>query len=263
MLATGATGAGRLDMLQRLYGPTTELLLDELGIGPGMRVADIGCGVGNVVAWMSPRVGRSGTAVGVDISVDQLAVAGDRIRRDGLTNVQLVTASAYETGLPPSTFDIVCCRSVLSHLVDPRAAVRHMSELVKSGGFVVCEDIDISTIRTDPPSSVYQRVVALYFDLSRINKCDYSVGSRLTRLPADAGLREIDSRSDQPAPRAGDDKRWWEYTFAETLPTMESRGVVTHEEGEHLLNRMVPLRTDSTTAIYQPERFQAWGRMPR
>lgn len=45
MLATGEQGSDRLRMLDRLYGRTTTELLDDIAVGPGMRVADIGCGI--------------------------------------------------------------------------------------------------------------------------------------------------------------------------------------------------------------------------
>lgn len=91
-------------------------------------------------------------------------------------------SSAYETGLPASSLDLVFARSLLSHLEDPGAAVAHFATLVRPGGWVVCEDIDMSTIRTEPPSPAYQRVVQLYFELAATNGCDYRVGARLDTL---------------------------------------------------------------------------------
>ena len=260
VLSTGDAGESRLEMLNTLYGRRTEELLEELGIAPGMRVADVGCGVGTIVAWEAGRVAPGGIAVGIDKSEAQLDEATKRAAASELGNVQVVCASAYAIDLPDASFEIVGCRSLLSHLVDPQAAVREMARLVKPGGFLICEDIDMRTIHTDPPSRAYDRIVELYYALGDVTNCDYSVGARLADLIAAAGLEVLGSRSDQPGPRTGDAKRWWELTFIETAPAMKSAGVLTDEEFTSLCAQIAPLGMDTTTAIFQPRHFQSWGR---
>lgn len=262
VLATGDIGADRLRMLERLYGPATDRLLTDLDIEPGMRVADIGCGVGSVVLWLADRVAPDGIAIGVDISPEQLAVAARSAGQLGIMNIDLREGSAYDTGLPPASLDLVFSRSVLSHLEDPAAVVRHYASLVRPGGLVVCEDIDMDTIHTVPPSPAMDRVIDLYFALAVTTKCDYRVGARLPTLLADAGLSDIGTRQDQPCPTSGDDKRWWEYTFAESAPAMFAAGVLDAEEYARLMAELAAIGTDDTTAICQPTHFQAWGRVP-
>ena len=48
VLATGKAAAHRLRMLHDLYGVGTQRLLLEAGIRRGMRVDDVGCGIGTV-----------------------------------------------------------------------------------------------------------------------------------------------------------------------------------------------------------------------
>jgi hypothetical protein len=48
VLATGEAAAYRLSILHGLYGPGTRRVLLEAGLRSGMRVADLGCGVGMV-----------------------------------------------------------------------------------------------------------------------------------------------------------------------------------------------------------------------
>lgn len=263
VLATGPDAAMRLELLEQLYGPATEGLLAELvPTGSEMAVADIGCGVGTVVSWLGTRLGPRGSVTGVDISPEQLSVAAHRATRLGLTNVQFHCASVYDTGLPRRRYDLVCCRSLLSHLRDPQAAVLEMASLVTPGGTLLLEDIDMATIRTEPPSSAYSRVVELYFALAASNGCDYSVGSRLSELLRGADAGDVSTRHDQPALSVGEGKRWWEYTFIETAPAMISAGVASAAEVADLCAQIEPLGTDEVTTIFQPTHFQAWGRIP-
>ncbi|WP_265277670.1 class I SAM-dependent methyltransferase [Nostoc sp. KVJ3] len=59
-LATGELGAHRLSILNTIHKPYTEFLLQRFGLEPGMVVADIGCGTGNVSNWLAQQVGYSG-----------------------------------------------------------------------------------------------------------------------------------------------------------------------------------------------------------
>src|SRR5262249_44720056 len=97
-LATGEAAAYRLAILHELYGPGTRRLLLEAGLRPGMRVAELGCGVGMVTALLADLVGPTGSVVGVDSSGAQLAQARERLNTEG-AHISFVEASATATGL--------------------------------------------------------------------------------------------------------------------------------------------------------------------
>ena len=109
-LATGKAADYRLRILHNLYGPGTRRVLLEAGLKRGMRVADLGCGVGMVTALLAQLVGPEGHVVGVDASGEQLAQTRERLERKG-HNATFVQASVLNTGLPAESFDLVYCRS--------------------------------------------------------------------------------------------------------------------------------------------------------
>ena len=74
ILGVGDAGAKRLHLLLQVYGPGTERLLTDLGLAQGMRVADVGCGVGTVSTWIAKTIGPNGPVVCVDNSAQQLAL---------------------------------------------------------------------------------------------------------------------------------------------------------------------------------------------
>src|SRR5262245_43231173 len=116
-LATGAAAADRLRILHGLYGPGTRRVLLDAGLRPGMRVADVGCGVGMVTALLAELVGPEGHVVGIDASGEQLAEARERLEA-AAANASFVEASATDAGLLPDSFDLVYCRFLLIHLPD-------------------------------------------------------------------------------------------------------------------------------------------------
>src|SRR6516162_9347547 len=105
-LATGEAAAYRLRVLHALYGPGSRRVLLDAGLRRGMRVADLGCGVGMVTASLAELVGPEGYVVGIDASAAQLAQARQRMPPRG-TNIRFVEASATDTGLPLALFDLV------------------------------------------------------------------------------------------------------------------------------------------------------------
>ena len=53
-----------------------------------MRIADIGCGTGNVYQWLAGQVGSGGLVIGVDTSTAQLEQARQSTGKLGLDNVK-------------------------------------------------------------------------------------------------------------------------------------------------------------------------------
>src|SRR5262249_3210604 len=90
-LAAGEAAAYRLRILHELYAPGTGRALLDAGLQQGMRVADVGCGVGTVTALLAKLVGPEGSVVGIDASGEQLLHAREQLDGDG-ANVTFVQA---------------------------------------------------------------------------------------------------------------------------------------------------------------------------
>ena len=57
LLAVGEPAAGRLLMLDEIFGPHSRGLLGRAGLAEGMRVAEIRCGTGLVSLWIATQLG--------------------------------------------------------------------------------------------------------------------------------------------------------------------------------------------------------------
>lgn len=259
-LATGDAAAHRLRILHSLYGPGTRQLLLRAGLRRGMRVADLGCGVGTVTAILAELVGPAGQVVGVDFSGAQIAQARESLP-PGLANVSFVEASATDTGLPHESFDLVYCRFLLLHLAEPRQAVSEMSHLLKPGGILVCEDGDLTAAGSEPPSAL-NAFSDLFRRLGPIRGVDYAISRELYRMALAANFPEPEITYNQPVVARGENKRLLELSVAEAGSAFVGSGLVTSEDLEHTLAEMQRLAADETVLAVMPRMSQVWARKP-
>jgi SAM-dependent methyltransferase len=258
VLATGAAAAYRLNLLHGLYGPGTRRVLLEAGLKPGMRVADLGCGVGMVTALLAYLVGPLGHVTGIDFSGAQLAQARERLRGSG-TPIWLVEASATDTGLPRESFDLVYCRFLLIHLAEPERALREMYALLRPNGILVCEDGDLTSAGSEPPSAL-GAFADLWGRLGPVRGVDYTLGRRLFHMVQDAGFPAPEITFNQPVLARGENKRLLELSVAEAGPGFIAAGLITAEELERTLAEMRRLNADETVLAVMPRMSQVWAR---
>src|SRR5512135_3754717 len=65
----------------------THFLLGSAGITSGMKVLDVGTGIGDVAFLVAEQVGPQGTVTGVDMNPAMIDVARQRAQVAGITNV--------------------------------------------------------------------------------------------------------------------------------------------------------------------------------
>jgi len=258
MLATGDAAIVRLRLLDEIFGPGTREFLTTVRLRRGWRVADIGCGTGLVALWIAEQVGRNGWVSAVDVSSEQLRVAKRNAAMAGLTNISFHQASAYETGLPSASFDLVCCRFLMCHLKHPLDALREMGTLLKNGGVLTCEDCNDSSIVTDPPTRAYSRLVEISRALDAKRGLDSEIGLKLPRLFREAGFTSPNISLRQLAILRGPAKKFWELTLREAAPAIIEAGAAGPEELDAICAEMQAIARDETTLLVMPRVSQVW-----
>src|SRR5262249_28520104 len=113
----------RLTTQAAILRPITERLLRSAGIGPGMRVLDVGCGAGDVALLAAELVGPTGVVVGIDRNREAVAVAAERARAANLWHVAFEETSVEEL-IDDERFDLAIGRYVLIHQSDPVTFIR-------------------------------------------------------------------------------------------------------------------------------------------
>jgi ubiquinone/menaquinone biosynthesis C-methylase UbiE len=259
ILATGGKDLERLRLLHEVYGPGTEAVLARAGLKPGLRVLEVGCGSGNITCWVASQVGPSGQVLGIDNSPNQVEQARQQAAALGLTNVEFQVADAYSPRLPEQSFDLAYCRLVLMHLTDPLAALQTMRKLVRPGGIVLCEEMDLGTWLCDPPAPAMQDFFRLNIALGERRGEHFQLGRSLHQLFAQAGFSEPEVGSNFALALRGEDKRLLWMTFVEFSPELVREGLATSDECDRVADSMKRLADNDTTLFGFPLLVQVWG----
>ena len=262
ILATGEQAVSRLDLLERIFGPATRHLLSAAGLCPGMHVAEIGCGLGLTARWVSTQVSPGGSVAGVDSSSEQLHIAEKGAAEAGTTNLSFHEGNAYETGLPPNTFDLVYSRFLLCHLADPAKALAEMSSLLKRGGILVCEDHDDGGIFTEPATDAYKRLVEISVAVNRSRGLEPYLGLKLPRLFREVGFSQPQAKINQIALLRGEEKRFWELTLREAAPAILAAHASSTEELDSICEEMRKIAQDESILLMLARVTQVWARKP-
>jgi SAM-dependent methyltransferase len=259
ILATGGKDAQRLRLLHDVYGPGTEALLRRAGLRAGLRVVEIGCGSGNTACWVAEQVGPGGSVVAIDVSPEQIEVARQQAVGRKLRNIEFQVADAYAPRLPEGAFDLAYCRLVLMHLTHPADALAAMRALVRPGGVVACEEMDLACWLCDPPAEAMDRFFALNTALGERRGENFSLGVSLHRLFRDAGFARPEVGANFSLALRGEQKHLLGMTFAEFAPELVQEGLASPDEVERVTAGLMALADDETTMFGFPLVVQVWA----
>ncbi len=181
----------RLGIQGDLYREVTLRGFREAGVGPGMRVLDIGCGTGDVSRVAAEIVGDSGSVLGIDRGPEAIRMAREISANVGVPNTSFVV-SELEAYTSLGDFDALVGRFILMHQEDPAAALSCAAGHVRSGGSVCMIESYMNVLLTGahsfPRSPLYDEIVRWKGQVVGGAGADLHAGGRLRNTFIAAGL---------------------------------------------------------------------------
>jgi ubiquinone/menaquinone biosynthesis C-methylase UbiE len=258
----------RLEQQGAIFREFTSDVLRRAGLTPGVRVLDIGCGVGDVSLLAAELVGPSGAVLGIDRSPESIAVATRRATAAGYAERIRFVVGELDDFLSPrqgtASFDAAIGRFVLMYQADPVDILRRLAGMVRAGGAVALLEMAMPMFRSVPEAPLFSLSSCRIVTTLTRTGAEVDMGSRLINVFVDAGL---------PMPTAmlggytgsGPDSPVYAY-LAESLrsvtPIAERLGVFTAAEADvdTLAERLAAEAAELRACLMPPPLVGAWTR---
>lgn len=262
-LGSHADELARLDHQAALIERPTRLILQAAGIAPGMRVLDLGTGLGHVARIAGQLVGPTGSVLGIDQSSDVIAAARQRTQQAGATQVTFMEADVKEWR-SDELFDAIVGRLVLFHVPDPPAVVRHQVQALRPGGLFVAIDYDIGASRSEPTVDLAAQAVRWVEQAFRAVGAWPRIGTRLGTILEREGLSQVTTFGVQAylSPHDPAGPRLLAGVVRSMAPVILGHGIATAEllDLPTLEDRIAEGVRTADAVILPPTVVGAWGR---
>ena len=113
---------------------------EALRLKPGMTIADVGAGKGELSAALAGEVGSDGKVFATDVDQGRLGALREKFAGEKRANVVVVEAGASETQLPHACCDAIVLRRVYHHLADPVRINASLLRSLRPGGVLAVID---------------------------------------------------------------------------------------------------------------------------
>jgi ubiquinone/menaquinone biosynthesis C-methylase UbiE len=251
----------RLERQAEIFSVETRDWLRRAGLKTGMRVLDVGCGVGDVSMIAAEMVGSTGAVLGIDNAASALPIATARATRAGYDWLRFAEADLFEFA-PDEKFDAVIGRFILMHLPDPGAALVRLRGLVNDGGVVTFIEMDIAETAAVPPMPLLEQCIGWILKTYREVGAEPNMGLKLYAAFRAAGLTPRLSG----ATRIESGPNSIVYGFAaqtlfSLLPAMERLGIASAADIgiETLADRLRAAAIAGDHCILMPRIIGAWA----
>jgi ubiquinone/menaquinone biosynthesis C-methylase UbiE/DNA-binding MarR family transcriptional regulator len=132
--------AAEWDRIRRLHvadAAVEDAIRAALDDQPIRSLLDLGTGTGRMLELFADNIERG---LGLDLSLDMLALARARLDRAGLKHCTVRYGDIYDLALPHDSFDVVIIHQVLHFLDDSARAIREAARVLRPGGRLLVVD---------------------------------------------------------------------------------------------------------------------------
>jgi ubiquinone/menaquinone biosynthesis C-methylase UbiE len=156
-------------------------VMDEIGVRPGMTVADVGAGEGWFTFYLAERVGSSGRVIAEDIDAKTLEAVRGRCAREKVSNVSVVVGGTEDPKLPAGAVDLALMVNVLSAVQNPSGLLGNVAKGLKPKGRLVIIDWNPGKLYPEIPEQDTKS--ALHQTVRQLQDADFETVKILDFLP--------------------------------------------------------------------------------
>jgi SAM-dependent methyltransferase len=113
------------DVVDQMYKPIEDLLVEVVSDPSRHRVLDVGCGTGSTTLAVARRFGKGGYGIGIDISQPMIAAARRRAEREHL-GARFICANAQGYPFEPESVDAIISRFGVMFFDEPVKAFANL-----------------------------------------------------------------------------------------------------------------------------------------
>jgi ubiquinone/menaquinone biosynthesis C-methylase UbiE len=133
----GPGGIPWLDRAEREQEERPEEVINALELRGGEVVADLGAGSGYFTFRISPKVGKTGKVLAVEIQDEMIETLRRRMAAQKIANVEVVKGAENDPHLPANGVDLVLMVDVYHELAYPFEVMTAIRKALKPGGRMV------------------------------------------------------------------------------------------------------------------------------
>ena len=252
----------------RLLRPYTEKFFRAAGVALGMRVLDLGSGVGDVALLAADIVGPGGRVVGLDRDAAGLERARQRTVEQGCSSWVSFQATNLEDFSTTDLFDAVVGRYILLYQPDAAVTIRQFARFLKPGGIVVFHEFEFTESHPSyPPCELWDQLYGLLGEVFRRGGAPPDFGRRLGKTFLDAGLPfpTIAAEATVGGERGSCLYPWLAQRLVSVVPRLAEFGLAlpTGVVADHALAaKLEEAAVALGSQIMGPMQFGAWARKP-
>lgn len=253
----------RLTRQAEFFADSTEQILIRAGLGPGMRVLDLGCGVGDVSLLAAKLVGPTGSVVGIDQSIEALSLAERRAHLAGFDSLRFEQKNIGDISAAED-FNAVIGRFILLHLNAPETTLRHLRRVLNPDCLLVFAEMDIRSAQVTPKIALLDKCLHWIIAVYRCAGLEPDMGSNLYGVFRAAGLTpELYSSCRIQGGANEEGLSYVAETIRSMLPTIVEFNIADKESIgiETLADRLVSEAAEGEHCIVFPRLVGAWAKV--
>lgn len=248
LLKDGVQGADRFEIWHELFVPGSIDFIHKSRIIDGMKIADLGCGIGTMSCEFAKLFPNS-KITGFDISQAQIDLANQRIQSENITNITFDISPLQNIKEKIAEFDAVYSRFLYRNVLNPEQIFEDLYSYMKPGCIVICEEAIDNTAWQSSEGSAAAFIFELYSKIRQEIGLDPDTAFKLRDSFQKLGMKNLQTSIFQPLYQTERERSSLVLLVDELRDSFLQQRVLTSQEVDELRDEVIELISDQSKVI--------------